>query len=1259
MESMKNGLADEPIRSEHFTHFLSTVTGMLLIIAAPALALDTLNVTSPDPVFESWRWTNFDQASGLAGGVRDIFEDRDGQIWFATDKGAQRYDGIHWTTYTTEDGLASNSVRTVIQTRDGAMWFGTWGGGISRFDGESWTTYTTEDGLALNHIMVHGLMEARDGSVWAGFWDPAGSDGGISRFDGKAWTTIEVPVGPRRPRIGRFHLAADGVIWIATWGQGLLRFDGTNWTRYTTEDGLLDNHVGRILEAGDGSLWFGAPHGLSRLEGKNWKTYTDRDGLPGGTKCFAMLWQAEVGTIWTGGDDGLLARFDGESWKTTADVPRMVKVFDAKPARDGTVWMFNWGETGAFRFDPRETTWTPFTHPDGLSGGIETEDGSTWFYTRNSAVRFKDGLWIAFTPADGFMDAEVIGLQQTADGALWFTGVHQGAAVVTRYDGTSWKVFTQRDGLVDRFMGVVTSKSVQTGDGAIWFMGQHEGKAAVSRFDGQTWTRFSEEDGIEGEWIYNGYEATDGTLWFVCIIKAKGGRHGLVRFDGTSWAQYSHMDGLADDYILSIGEWPAGTLWVGTGTAVSRIDLSADPGEQTWWSKLDLPVGESTFNTQFKPQFRSVVPTRDAIWFRARRVLNSGVVRYDGNSWKTFTKADGLVDDGVADIAMASDGALWFASANGLSRFDGHQWEKFRWQGQTLDFPQIRETQSGNVWIDDPKSRKVIYFPRSEAKPEPPVQLETIIEPAVERVSSAGNIALNWWGRALWDKTPPDAIRYQWKLDDGAWLSLPTERTDFTFTELVPGKHTFKVRSLDEYDRVDPTPAVHAFTVEAPYWRNPWVIGLTVVLLGLVGVQSGRLLQRDRRLVLSNETLQTQNAQLTEARETAVQANKAKSLFLANMSHEIRTPMNAILGYAQILQRDADLSGAQSRSVETIHRSGEHLLTLINDVLDISKIEAGRMELHPADFNLQAMLDGLGVMFQVRCEQKQLAWHLHKPGEDRLLVHGDEAKLSQVLINLLGNAVKFTPTGDVRLEVTTLPDEKYRFEIIDAGPGIPADVQAAIFEPFHQAAGGIKEGGTGLGLAIARRLLELMGGQLELDSTAGTGSRFYFALSLPPAKGEVIDSADAHWSQVSHLAPGYRVRALVADDVVENRDVLSSLLADIGVEVILAENGREALEKTQAGATDIVFLDIRMPEMDGREAAQQIRLKLGNDTLNWWPSRPPPWRTSASSILKTGSTASSTNRSERNAFSDVWASYWASNICMQTAPLPPKTWTST
>jgi signal transduction histidine kinase/CheY-like chemotaxis protein len=382
------------------------------------------------------------------------------------------------------------------------------------------------------------------------------------------------------------------------------------------------------------------------------------------------------------------------------------------------------------------------------------------------------------------------------------------------------------------------------------------------------------------------------------------------------------------------------------------------------------------------------------------------------------------------------------------------------------------------------------------------------------------------------------------------------------------------------------------------------------------------------RIKILREEKETQEAASREAQlsaRTAQAANQAKSRFLANMSHEIRTPMNAILGYAQILQRKSTLAPDDRQAVETIHRSGDHLLKLINDVLDISKIEAGRLELQPSDFDLQSLLQNLSVMFQHRCEAKGLTWSIESPRADRIPVHGDEAKLSQVLINLLGNAVKFTPQGSVSLKVSSLPDHHFRFDVTDTGPGISLEDQSSIFEAFAQSEAGRREGGTGLGLSISQRLLDLMGGKLELksprennmpaglssDSSAvlsavasakveafreGGGSTFAFTIALPPAKAEVSASTGDEWSSVTHLAEGHTVSALVADDVIENRDVLSHLLTDIGVEVTLAENGKEALDQVLANPPDILFLDIRMPVMDGQEAARRIWEEIGRDT---------------------------------------------------------------
>ena len=252
----------------------------------------------------------------------------------------------------------------------------------------------------------------------------------------------------------------------------------------------------------------------------------------------------------------------------------------------------------------------------------------------------------------------------------------------------------------------------------------------------------------------------------------------------------------------------------------------------------------------------------------------------------------------------------------------------------------------------------------------------------------------------------------------------------------------------------------------------------------------------------------------------------------------------------------------------------------------------GRNNVRPKALDLQSLLQNIDVMFQLRCERNGLAWQVRTPGDGQFRVRGDDAKLSQVLINLLGNAVKFTDVGGVTLNVTRQAGDVYAFEVIDTGPGIPDDVRDGIFEPFQQAEAGVQKGGTGLGLAISRRILELMGGQLALETEVGKGSRFSFSIPLPPATEEAVVPAEEAWSRVTHLAEGHRVTALIADDILENREVLASVLTEVGVEVAQVENGEQAVEAVRDGSFDIVFLDIRMPALDAFEAAKQIRNAL-------------------------------------------------------------------
>jgi signal transduction histidine kinase/DNA-binding response OmpR family regulator len=338
------------------------------------------------------------------------------------------------------------------------------------------------------------------------------------------------------------------------------------------------------------------------------------------------------------------------------------------------------------------------------------------------------------------------------------------------------------------------------------------------------------------------------------------------------------------------------------------------------------------------------------------------------------------------------------------------------------------------------------------------------------------------------------------------------------------------------------------------------------------------------------EKVAQRTAELAEARDQALAANKAKSVFLANMSHEIRTPMNAVLGYAQILQRDTSLSKEQREAMQIIENSGNHLLGLINDILDLSKIEAGAMEIHAETFYLDNLIATIAAMFKIRCEQKHLTWRVEAAIEEKTLVYADQGKLRQILINLLGNAVKFTDKGEVVLRITVVEENQYRFDILDTGQGIPVEAQEIIFEPFQQEKAGFDKGGTGLGLAITKRQLALMGGTISLISAIGRGSCFTFHLPLPVGIGEAaIASEDV---EVTKLASGYYINALVVDDVKENRDILSKMLHHLGVEVREASNGKEALERIQEQIPDIVFMDIRMPVMDGFTVIHLLRQRF-------------------------------------------------------------------
>ena len=337
--------------------------------------------------------------------------------------------------------------------------------------------------------------------------------------------------------------------------------------------------------------------------------------------------------------------------------------------------------------------------------------------------------------------------------------------------------------------------------------------------------------------------------------------------------------------------------------------------------------------------------------------------------------------------------------------------------------------------------------------------------------------------------------------------------------------------------------------------------------------------------------------ELREAKEVAESANVAKSNFLANMSHELRTPLNAVLGFAQVMEHDPELSARHREHLGIIIRSGEHLLGLINSVLEMSKIEAGRITLTETSFDLWHLLQGVEEMFQLRAQAKDLNLRFVVAPELPQYVAADESKLRQVLINLLGNAVKFTHHGGITLRATYHPDDSHALlhvEVEDTGEGIAGDQLPRLFQPFVQTDSGVKsQEGTGLGLAISRQFVQLMGSDISVASTVGKGTTFAFDVRMYPA--EPAEAPDRQGERhVLGIAPDGQpeYRILVVDDKWENRRLLVEWLQTVGFDVREASNGLEAVELWDRWEPHLIWMDMRMPVMDGYEATKRIKASV-------------------------------------------------------------------
>jgi signal transduction histidine kinase/ligand-binding sensor domain-containing protein/DNA-binding response OmpR family regulator len=1203
-----------------------------LLVAAPA------GLVGQGFVHEQWTVAN-----GLpVNAVNAVLQARSGYLWLGTFDGVVRFDGVQFTLFSsaTSPGLAGNRILSLLEARDGTLWMQTEQGYLASLREGEFTQYGASRGIAGNHLLA--IAEGPDGTLWIG------TETGLRVLQDGVFRPIasqEIPY-----HVTSLLVEPDGSVWAGTTENGLFHWSGELLAHWPPGDGLPGGGLGALHRDVRGRMWAGGGSGFAVLGDNGRWTGHPAQVVTG------IVSRPSDGSVWIATVDGVFVAGDGGV--------RPVRMEPAPPGVMGTRHTL----APALKLDPEGNVWYALDsslyrneelvhrlpipparagfRPPPVNELAWDREGSLWIATHSSGLhRLRPGAFRVWSEEEGLAHRNVYPVMEDDSGAIWVGTWGNGLSRIEGDRVTSFPVASGFPGFVtalhqDRqgriLVGSIGFPTCEVrgsaciplpGEEPSWDVGvpaihqDRQGRLWISQGTGLRrqevdggWTDLSREEALAGALVRVILEAPDGTLWF----GTSGG--GVVRHDGTGFHRTGVAEGLSSDLVRSLHLDEDGVLWVGTeGQGLARLD----PGGGLTTYRREHGLFDDGIHQILEDGSRRLwMSSNRGIFHVSRDELNAfarGAIAHVNSA--AYTEREGLrnreANGGTSPAGTRGrDGRLWFPTQDGVAVIDPNTIRR-----NTLPPPvDIQQVLVGNRVI--------------------PVGAAPLTLGVDQRSFQVDYTALSLLA--------PENVRFRYRLEgyDRDWVEAGARRSAF-YTRVPPGRYTFRVLASNNDGVWNEEGAAQTLVVEARFIETrafSWLLLLSAVLAVYLLVRARTRAARFREAELTRlvdertvelranqSQLARQNDLLEQQARRLRELDEAKSRFFANISHEFRTPLTLVLGPLEDLRRGrgGTVDEAGAGQVEMALRNGRRLLDLIEQILELARLESGQMEVHPRRGDFTAWCSRLVESFRSAAEQKGIHLHHHHP-EHPVHARFDPQLLETAVLNLLSNALKFTPSGgrvDVRTGLLAGDSGPRPFlEVTDDGPGIPPASLAHVFERFFRVddAGPTRQPGTGIGLALARELAELHGGTLEVESEEGRGSTFTLVLpavaeaeggaEVPdpgPATGampgevglERIPSEAWRYPDASPSEPGEGeaeeadvTTILLVEDNAEIRALVRSQLSG-RFRVLEAVEGEAGLRMARESLPDLVLSDIMMPGVDGLDLARRLRADPETDFI--------------------------------------------------------------